>query len=118
MSSPLTGSGTLSRAATMAGSVWNRSQSPSSANSSSSTVPQVWRCHDQSVAPEPNADSTMPSPYASAHRAAEDAPSKTSIENHMLIVTVLERPLGGNPAFDGSLAASCGSLTAGGTPVG
>src|SRR5690349_9883385 len=96
MSSPLTGSGTLSRAAITAGSVWKRSQSASSANSSSSTVPQLCRCQDQSDAPLLNADSTMPSPYASAHRAAEDAPSKTSIENHIVTLTLVRRPLGGN----------------------
>src|SRR5271155_3561798 len=51
-----------------------------SANSSS--TPQLWRCQDQSLAPDESADSSRGSPCISAHRPAEEAPSNTSIEYH------------------------------------
>ena len=73
-----------SAACTMGRRLVNDSHAASSPKETSNTTPQVWRCHDQSVAPCVSAVSISESRWASPHSDADVAPSNTSIEYHTL----------------------------------
>src|ERR1700739_777578 len=91
MSSPLTGSGTASRAACTTGRFRKASHSSAVLKHTSKATPQRSACHVPSSAPLVSAASINSESCACCHWKAENSPCRTSIDHHSAITGMVRR---------------------------